>query len=89
MRIWKLSLGALAVVLGAQSASAAYDAERITPQDVAKRQSKGEAITIVDVRTPSAYAAEHIYGAANIPKARFEQGAQGLPKSRTILLYCT
>lgn len=42
---------------------------------------------IVDVRSPSEFAARHIEGAVNIPLSRIAEA--GLPKTKPIVLYCT
>ena len=89
VRSWKIVVPVLLIVLGAARAEAAYAPLRVDPLDVARRQSGGEQIVIVDIRAPQAYAQEHIFGARNVPNASLARTARALPKNRTLLLYCT
>ncbi len=56
------------------------DVPRVSPAEAKAAFEHGEAI-IVDVRTPEAYALQHIKGAVN--------GTDGLDKSKWIITYCT
>lgn len=62
---------------------------KVSPAEVVAQQAGGSKVVIVDVRAPWAYQEDHIYGAANIPLARFDAGPRGLPKDRWLVLYCS
>ncbi|MDC7684505.1 rhodanese-like domain-containing protein [Asticcacaulis sp. BYS171W] len=58
-----------------------------TPQAVSDGLKKGT-ITLVDVREPSEFAAEHIKGAINIPLSRLAPEALPEANGRTLVLQC-
>ena len=72
-----------------QLAAARGETPRQDPQTLAARQARGENLLFVDVRTKSEFAEQHIYGAASVPITQLERGSWGLPKDRTLVLYCT
>lgn len=57
----------------------------ISPQDLRARQLAGP-VTIIDVRTPSEYAAGHVPGAINLPLDRLS--CDQVPKADTIYVIC-
>jgi 3-mercaptopyruvate sulfurtransferase SseA len=63
--------------------------ERIAPEAFRNRQLAGEKFVIVDVRSASAFAAEHIEGAVNAPFGQIQAGKADLTKDEPLLLYCT
>lgn len=65
-----------------------YKAPALDPAAVRNQQAEDGAL-LVDVRTPEAYRQEHIYGACNVPLAALKAGPRGLPRGRTLVLYCT
>jgi hypothetical protein len=66
----------------------ADDAPRITLAE-AKTAFDGEAALFVDTRPASAYDAEHIKGALNIPKDKLAEKIKDLPKDKKIIAYCS
>src|SRR5690606_22759221 len=68
-----------------------YFADKIAlttgPFEVDGMLSRGEPITILDVRLPSDYKHSHIPGAINLPKGKWHT-LQGLRKDRTTVVYC-
>lgn len=70
------------------AACAPYEAPKLTPEEVHSRMKAGEPVLFVDVRSPQAFALEHVEGAVNCPASRFG-GKSDLPKDRWIVLYCT
>jgi rhodanese-related sulfurtransferase len=74
---------------GALRAEAAYLPPLVDPEDVTDRQAGGERLLLVDIRTPAAYKDEHIYGACNVPFLSLLKAPRGLPRDRTLVLYCT
>ncbi|WAC47606.1 rhodanese-like domain-containing protein [Asticcacaulis sp. SL142] len=59
----------------------------LTPLDVSEGLKKGE-ITLIDVREPSEFAAEHIKGAINIPLSRLKTETLPEAKGRTLVMQC-
>ena len=45
-------------------------------------------VLVLDVRTPDAFAREHIPGARNIPQAELPANFGKLPKDKTLVTYC-
>lgn len=70
------------------AACAPYEAPKLTADEVHARMAAGERVLFVDVRSPQAFALEHVEGAVNCPASRFG-GKTDLPKDRWIVLYCT
>jgi rhodanese-related sulfurtransferase len=66
-------------------AGAAYQAPRVAPAAVAERKD----VVFVDTRSRAAYDQEHIAGAVSVPNSALDRSAQGLPKDKTLVLYCT
>ena len=62
----------------------------ITPSALAARLTAGEAITVLDVRTPEEFAEGHVPGAVNIPYDQVAQRLAELESSRNtdIVAYC-
>lgn len=54
----------------------------------AKRQTSREDLTIVDVRSPKAYAEGHVEGAINIPLADLEARVGEVPLGTEVVPYC-
>ncbi len=63
---------------------------RVTVKDAKAALDSGEAI-IVDVRSPDAFANDHIAGAISIPLGLIESNPSGLDldKEKWIITYCT
>ncbi len=64
------------------------DAARISLEDAKKAFDAGDTI-FVDTRASSAYSAEHIKGAINIPAGEFETRYTEVPKNKRIIAYCS
>lgn len=63
-------------------------AAEVSVEDAVARCDRGEAV-LIDVRTPSAYAAGHIPGALNVPADAIEARAAEIRRmGRTPILYC-
>jgi rhodanese-related sulfurtransferase len=84
MRAWLVAAAALAL-----AGCAPYQAPKLTAAEVHARMAKGEAVLFVDVRSPKAYALEHIDGAVNRPVSRLGAEGPNLPRDRWVVLYCT
>ena len=69
-------------------AAAADDAPRISLADAKAAFDAGAAL-FVDSRAESAYKAEHIKGAINIPGGTLESKLKQLPKDKKIIVYCS
>jgi rhodanese-related sulfurtransferase len=63
---------------------------RISPEDAMARVKSGEAV-VLDVVSSASYATMHeaIAGAIRIPPEELADRLSELPKSRTIIAYCT
>ena len=63
----------------------------ITPQEAFALMQSNPDVVIIDVRTPEAFAKEHIEGAINIDyySETFEDELEKLDKSKTYIVYCS
>lgn len=66
-----------------------FEAPLVSPSALKQRLARGERITIIDVRSRSAFDAEHIAGAVSHPRLDLIEGHPPLPKDRLYALYCT
>lgn len=64
------------------------EVKRISAEDL-REKVKANAVTVIDVRDSSAYAAAHIPGSLHIPLASVEANLDRLPKGKPIVAYCT
>lgn len=88
-----LILGALAVGCPAATTDNSQIIENIGPQaalDLIQQNENNAGFIILDVRTPSEYAAGHIEGAINIDfySSEFEEMVKALDRDDTYLVYC-
>jgi sulfur-carrier protein adenylyltransferase/sulfurtransferase len=67
------------------------DAPRITPDDLKRRMDAGEEFTVIDVRNPQAWAESDtmIPEAIRVPIDNYEAHLSEIPKSRSVVTYCT
>lgn len=67
------------------------DAPRITVQELKRRMDAGEDFTVIDVRSPTAWAQTDtvIPGAIRIPADKLEENLPRIPKNRPAVAYCT
>lgn len=63
-------------------------AEKITPQEVAKRLQNGEEVNIIDVRESSEVATGKIPGAKHIPLGHLALRKNELSKDKTYIITC-
>ncbi len=63
----------------------------MTPQEARDRLHRGERITFVDARNPTAFAeaTEQIPGAKRIPADMVDERSHVLPRGQTTVAYCT
>lgn len=61
---------------------------RISAEDL-REKVNAHAVTVIDVRDASAFAAAHIPGSLHIPMASIEANLDRLPKGKPIVTYCT
>jgi ArsR family transcriptional regulator len=59
----------------------------VPTEELLARASRG-VVTVLDVRPPDEYAAEHLPGAINVPVEKLEDYLTWLPKRREIVAYC-
>jgi hypothetical protein len=68
------------------------DIKRITADELEALIDKGPAPVIVDTRSASTFAKDHILGAINIPAyppgVTVQMGLIGLPKDQFVVFYC-
>ena len=64
---------------------------RITIDDLKRRMEAGEDFTIVDVRTPQAWAESDtmIPESIRVPLDELEKSLTRIPKNRPVVAYCT
>lgn len=60
--------------------------EVVLPEKLRQLQTRGAAVTLIDVREPQQFKSAHIEGAVNISKDKI--GATELPKGGKVVLYC-
>ncbi|MDG5746675.1 rhodanese-like domain-containing protein [Qipengyuania sp. XHP0207] len=60
----------------------------IEPSALSTRLEAGEAIQLIDVRTPEEFAQGHIAGAINVPLDEFDPAALPDPQGAERVLYC-
>jgi rhodanese-related sulfurtransferase len=67
------------------------DASRIDPQELAARLAGGEAVTLLDTRSPPAWesAVEQLPGARRMPVDQLPARLGELPHDQTIITYCS
>lgn len=78
----------LCALLASTSACAAPP--DVTPQALLQRQSAGEAMLVIDVRSPEEFAAGHVPGAINLPHDRLTGQEPALRdwKQKPVVIYC-
>jgi rhodanese-related sulfurtransferase len=64
---------------------------RITAQELKQRMDTGEALTVIDVRNPQAWAQSDtmIPDAIRIPLDQLDRSVERIPREDTIVAYCT
>lgn len=64
---------------------------RVTVDEVIERLNRGEQFVFIDARNPKAWgtAESKLPGAIRVPSDEVEQHLKGIPRSRTIITYCT
>jgi rhodanese-related sulfurtransferase len=67
------------------------DAPRITVQELKRRMDAGEDFTVIDVRNPQAWAEANtvIPEAIRVSIDKLEEDLPRIPKSKTVVAYCT
>lgn len=86
-KIW-IIIGISLLVLGCSSKTEKSVYQTIMPDEVEEIKNEQD-ITIIDVRTITEYASEHIKNAINIPLDRISTIEDNIPdKSRKIIVYC-
>ena len=64
-------------------------AYEIDAWDLKKAIERGDTITVIDARSPAAFAAEHIPGAINIPHRQMDAvSTASIDKSSIVVTYC-
>ena len=64
-------------------------AYEIDAWDLKVALERGERLTVIDARSPAAYAAEHIPGAINLPhRTMSEETTTAIDPSSTVVTYC-
>jgi rhodanese-related sulfurtransferase len=67
------------------------DAPRITVDELKWRMEAGETFTVIDVRNPQAWAESDamLPEAIRVPLDKLEENLPRIPKSRSVVVYCT
>lgn len=60
----------------------------MTPEEVLAKQKAGEALQVIDVRSPKQYEKEHVKQAVNIPMPDLRKGVAELDRSLPTVVYC-
>ncbi|MFN3587184.1 MAG: rhodanese-like domain-containing protein [Moraxellaceae bacterium] len=80
----------LVVMLLLGLGGAAQAAERVSAEALRTRQAAGEALLVLDVRTPAEYAQGHVPGAINVPHDEVTAAHPRLAawRERPVVVYC-
>jgi hypothetical protein len=62
---------------------------RISPAQLKERLDAGEDVLVVDARSASQYAAQHIPGSISVPLNEVEARLDEFPRDKEIVFYCT
>ena len=62
--------------------------ESISPEELAKRMEKGEAVNVLDVRKDNEYTSEHLIGAINLPLDYVNEHLAEIDKDKTYYVHC-
>jgi rhodanese-related sulfurtransferase len=64
---------------------------RVTVDEVQQRLGRGEPLTFIDTRNPTAWAEAQavLPGAIRVPADEVEQHLQEIPHDRAVITYCT
>ena len=67
------------------------DGLRITVDELKRRMEAGEDFTLIDVRNPQAWAESDamLPEAIRVPLDKLEENLPRIPKSRSVVVYCT
>ena len=60
---------------------------QVDPREAGRRLADG-AVTVIDVRAPSEYAAGHLPGVANIPLGQLAERISEIPRDRPLVMQC-
>lgn len=76
---------------GAGEPEGGMEIPRITPQEVADRVRRGEAIAFVDARSVKAHesATQQIPGSVRVPPGEVDARVASVPRGATVVAYCT
>lgn len=77
-----------AIALLCSAAVASDLAPSISPGELHAQQQKGNALQVVDVRTPEEYATGHVPGAVNIPHTDLADRLSEVEPQNGVVLYC-
>ena len=69
----------------------AFEATRITADELQERMNRGEQFTILDNRNPKAWAeaGTKLPGALRVPGEEIEKHLNEIPRDRAVITYCT
>ncbi|MCG9890727.1 MAG: rhodanese-like domain-containing protein [Thermosynechococcaceae cyanobacterium MS004] len=70
------------------SGASSHSILKLVDAETLKQWIDQDAVTLVDVREPSEYAAEHISGAVLVPLSRFSPAQIPVVKDKKLVLYC-
>ena len=65
-----------------------YSCQNIGPEELTEKIKSGEDFFLLDVRTPTEYAAQSIEGSFLIPLQELERRIDELPREKDIVVYC-
>jgi rhodanese-related sulfurtransferase len=65
-----------------------YSCQNIGPEELTEKMKSGEDFFLLDVRTPTEYAAQAIEGSSLIPLQELERRIDELPREKDIVVYC-
>ena len=79
--------GVMSLMAGAAMANEPSRAPSVSPEDVQRWLSQGEAVTLLDVRRPEEFAKAHVPGAVNISDESQQDKIGALSRQHPIVVY--
>ncbi|WP_453992228.1 rhodanese-like domain-containing protein [Bacillus nitroreducens] len=84
----QIGLGVTFIYLIIQSFGPVKNLTHLTEADFNEKMKKTKNVTLIDVRNPYEYSADHIKGAINLPLSKIKRNKVEIPTDKDIILYC-
>lgn len=84
----QIGLGIVFIFLIINSFGPVKDLAHLSEVDFKEKMKKPQNVTLIDVRNPYEFRADHIEGAINIPLNKIKRNKAEIPTNKDIVLYC-